>query len=103
MRVREQLPLRTPVAEDGDIVLSLCNSSSSKRIGDPVIAAAAGASALAETDPHKLCFCYCDSPDMELVSSNAANKQFINSVYLLIFASTVSVYTVMPLLTWLEH
>ena len=26
LRVRERLPLRTPVAEDGDIVLPLCNS-----------------------------------------------------------------------------
>jgi hypothetical protein len=67
VRVREQLPLHSPAAEDGDIVLPLRNSSSSMRIGDPVIAAAAGASALAEIDPHELCFCYCDLPDMELV------------------------------------
>ena len=67
VRVREQLPLRTPVAEDGDIVLPLRNSSSRTRVGDPVIAAAAGASAQADIDPHKLCFCYCDSPHMELV------------------------------------
>ncbi len=53
MRVREQLPLCTPVAEDGDIVLPLRNSSSRMRIGDPVIAAAAGASAQADIDPHK--------------------------------------------------
>jgi hypothetical protein len=65
--VRKRLPLRTPVAEDGDIVLPLRNSSSSLCIGDPVIAAAARASALAEIDSHKLCFCYCDLPDMELV------------------------------------
>jgi hypothetical protein len=32
-----------------------------------VIAAAVGASAQTEIDPHKLCFCYCNSPDMELV------------------------------------
>ena len=67
VRVRERLPLRTPVAEEGDIVLPLRNSSSTTRVGDPVIAAAAGASAQAEIDPHKLCFCYCDSSDMELV------------------------------------
>ena len=61
VRKRERLPLCTPVAEDGDIVLPLHNSSSSRtRIGDPVIAAAAGASSQAEIDPHKLCFCYCD-------------------------------------------
>jgi hypothetical protein len=53
VRVRERLPLRL--------------FSSTTRVGDPVIAAAAGASAQAEIDPHKLCFCYCDSPDMELV------------------------------------
>jgi hypothetical protein len=68
VRVRERLPLRTPVAEDGDIVLPLRNSSSSRtRIGDPLITAAVGASAQAKIDPHKLCFCYCDLPDMELV------------------------------------
>jgi hypothetical protein len=32
-----------------------------------VIAAAARASAQAEIDPHTLCFCYCDSSDMELI------------------------------------
>ena len=103
MRVRERLPLRTPVVEDGDIVLPLRNSSSSTRSGDPVIAAAAGVSALAEIDPHKLCFCYCDLPDMELVRLECC-KQTIHQqcFYLLIFASSVSVYTVVPLLTWLE-
>ena len=55
VRVRERPPLCTPVVEDGDIVLPLCNSSSRTRVGDPVIAAAAGASAQAEIDPHKLC------------------------------------------------
>jgi hypothetical protein len=65
VRVRERLTLRTPVAEDGDIVLPLRNSSSTMHIGDPVIAAAARASELAEMD--MLCFCYCDSSDMELV------------------------------------
>jgi hypothetical protein len=39
--VRERLTLRTPVAENGDIVLPVCNSSSTTHIGDPVIAAAA--------------------------------------------------------------
>jgi hypothetical protein len=48
-------------------VLPLHNSSSRTRVGDPVIAAAAEASAQADIDPHKLCFCYCDSPHMELV------------------------------------
>jgi hypothetical protein len=67
VRVRERLVLHTPVAEEGDIVLPLRNSSSTTHIGDPVIAAAARASALVEIDPHTLCFCYCDSPDMELV------------------------------------
>ena len=53
--------------EDSVIVFPLRNSSSTTHIGDPVIAAAARASALAEIGPHKLYFCYCDSPDMELV------------------------------------
>ena len=67
MRVRECLPLQTPFVEDSVIVFPLRNSSSTTHIGDPVIAAAARASALVEIYPHKLYFCYCDSPDMELV------------------------------------
>jgi len=68
VRVRERLILRTPVAEDTNIVLPLHTSRSTTHIlGDPVIAAAARASAQAEIDPHMLCFCYCDSSDMELV------------------------------------
>jgi hypothetical protein len=67
VRVRERLILRTPVAEDTDIVLPFHTSRSTTHIGDPVIAAAARASAQAEIDHHTLCFCYCDSPDMELV------------------------------------
>ncbi len=35
--------------------------------GDPVIAAAARASAQVEIDPPTLCFCYCDNSDMALV------------------------------------
>jgi len=66
VRVRERLTLRTPVAEEGDLVLPR-HSSSTTHIGDPVIAAAARASAQAEIDPHTLCFCYCDLSDMELV------------------------------------
>ena len=66
MRVRERLPLCTPVAEKGDIVLPLRNSSSTMHIGDPVITADVRASALAKIDPHTLCFCYCDLPGMEL-------------------------------------
>jgi hypothetical protein len=66
VRVRERLILRTPVAEDTDIVLPL-TSRPTTHIGDPVIAAAARASAQAEIDPHTLCFCYCDSSDMELI------------------------------------
>ena len=68
VRVRERLILRTPVAEDTDLVLPLRTSRSTTHIlGDPVIAAAARASAQAEIDPHTLCFCYCDSSDMELI------------------------------------
>jgi len=43
------------------------HSRHTTRIGDPVIEAAARASTQAEIDPHTLCFCYCDSSDMELV------------------------------------
>ena len=66
VRVRQCLALRTPVAEEGNLVLPR-HSSSTMHIGDPVIAAAAKASAQVEIDPHTLCFCYCDSSDMELV------------------------------------
>ena len=72
--------------EDGDIVLPLRNSSSSTRIGDPVIAAAVGASALAEIDPHKLCFCYCDLPDMELVRLKCC-KQTIHRQCVFVYLS----------------
>jgi len=66
--VRERLILRTPVADDTNVVLPLRTSRSTTHIlGDPVIAAAARASAQAEIDPHSLCFCYCDSSDKELV------------------------------------
>jgi hypothetical protein len=68
VHVRERLILRTPVAEDTDIVLPLHTSRSTTHIlGEPVIAAAARASAQAEIDPHTLCFCYCNLSDMELV------------------------------------
>ena len=84
VRVRERLTLRTPVAEDGNIVLPLRNSSSTMHIGDPVIAAAARASELAELNPHTLSFCYCDSSDMELVRL-ACCKQTIHRQCLLAY------------------
>jgi hypothetical protein len=65
--VREHLPLRTPTAEDSNLVLPLQNTFSTAPIRDPVVAAAAAASAQVEIDEHQLCFCYCDLPDMELV------------------------------------
>jgi len=67
VRVRERHILRTPVADDTHVVLPLRTSSTNHILGDPVIAAAARASAQAEIDPHTLCFCYCNSSDMELV------------------------------------
>ena len=66
VRVREHLILHIPVAEEGDLVLP-SHSRHTMHIGDSVIAAAARASAQAEIDPHTLCFCYCNSSDMELV------------------------------------
>ena len=86
VRVREHLPLRTPVMEEGDIVLPLHQSSSTTQIGDPVIAAAARASANAEIDSHMLCFCYCDSPDMELVRLTCC-KQMIHRQCVLVYLS----------------
>jgi hypothetical protein len=93
--VRESLPLRTPTAEDSDLVLPLGNTFSTTPISDPVVAAAVTASAQAEIDHCQLCFCYCNSPDMELVRLKCCKQTFIDSVYLPIFASTVSAHTVM--------
>jgi hypothetical protein len=67
VHVRELLPLCTPTAEDGDVVLLLRSTFSTAPIRDPVVAAAAAALAQAEKDERQLCFCYCDSPNMELV------------------------------------
>ncbi len=67
MGVREGLPLRTPTAEEGNLVLLLQNTASTAPISDSVIAGAAAALAQAEIDHRQLCFCYCDSPNMELV------------------------------------
>ncbi len=67
MRVRERLPLRTSTAEDSNLVLPLRNTISTMPISDPVVAAAVAALAQAEIDNRQLCFCYCDSLDMELV------------------------------------
>ncbi len=74
--LREHLILCTPVAEDTDIVLPL-TSRPTTHIGDPVIAAAARASAQADINPHTLCFCYCDSSDMELIRLTCC-KQMIH-------------------------
>jgi hypothetical protein len=51
VRVRERLVLRTPVAEEGDLVLPR-HTRPTTHIADPVIAAAARASAQAEIDHH---------------------------------------------------
>ncbi len=67
MRVRERLLLRTPTAEDSDLMLPLRNTFSTAPIRDPVVAAAVAALAQAEINERQLCFCYCDLPDMELV------------------------------------
>jgi hypothetical protein len=67
VRVRERLPLHTPTAEDNNLVLPLRNTFSTVPISDPVVAAAAAALAQVEINHRQLCFCYCDSSDMELV------------------------------------
>ena len=77
MREREHLTVHTPVAEDGNLVLPLRNSRSTMHIGDPVIAAAARASAQVEINPHTLCFCYCNLSDIELVRVTCC-KQMIH-------------------------
>lgn len=82
VRVRERIPLRTPVAGDGDLVLPLRNSGLLRATIDPVIAAAAAASAEAPMDTAQLCFCCCDSPNMDLVIIPCC-KQFIHRQCLL--------------------
>jgi hypothetical protein len=67
VRVRERLPLLTPTAGDGNLVLPLRDTLATAPISDPVIAVAAAASAQAEIDHHHSCFCYCDLPDIDLV------------------------------------
>ncbi len=84
MRVRERLPLRTPTAEDSNLVLPLRNTFSTAPISDPVVAAAAAALAQAEIDNCQLCFCYCDSPDMKLVWLKCC-KQMIHQQYVLAY------------------
>ncbi len=77
VHVRERIPLRTPTVEVGNLVLPLRNTASTTPISDPVIAVAAAALAQAEIDHHQLCFCYCDSLDMELVIMKCC-KQMIH-------------------------
>ena len=75
--VRERIPLRTTFAEDGDLVLPTRNSSLLTATIDPVIAAAAAASAEAPMDNVQLCFRCCDSANMELIII-LCYKQFIH-------------------------
>ncbi len=77
VHVRERLLLCTSTVEDSNLVLPLRNTFSTAPISDPVVAAAAAASAQAEIDNRQLCFCYCDSPDMELVCLKCC-KQMIH-------------------------
>ena len=81
-RVRERIPLCTPVAEDGALVLPSRNSSWLRATIDPVIAAAVAASAEALMDNAQLCFCCCNSPKMDLVIIRCC-KQFIHRQCLL--------------------
>jgi hypothetical protein len=76
VRVRERIPLRTSVAQDGNLVLSPRNSMLLRATIDPVIAAAVAASAESPMDNAQLCFCCCDSPNMDLVIIPCC-KQFI--------------------------
>jgi hypothetical protein len=82
--VREHLLLCTPTVEEGNLMLPLQNTASTVPISDPVIAAAVAALAQVEIDHHQLCFCYCDSPDMELVRLKCC-KQTIHQQCLLAY------------------
>ena len=82
VRVRERVPLCEPVMEGGDIVVSSPNTSWLKTL--PKIADAAAASSDAPIDDTQLCFCCCDSPDMELVRTECC-KQLIHRKCLLAY------------------
>jgi hypothetical protein len=84
MQVRERLPLLTPTAGDGNLVLPLCNTLATAPISDLVITVAAAASAQAEIDHHHLCFCYWNLPDMDLVRLTCC-KQTVHRQCLLAF------------------
>jgi hypothetical protein len=77
VHVRECLLLRTPTAEEGNLVFPLQNTASRVLISDPVIAAAAAALAQADINHHQLCFCYFDLPYIELVRLKCC-KQMIH-------------------------
>jgi hypothetical protein len=65
VQVQERLPLRTPIAEEGNIVLPSRNTLSTAPVRNASIALAVAASAEAEIGHHQFCFCYCDAPGMD--------------------------------------
>jgi hypothetical protein len=84
VRERERIPLRKPVAEEGDLVFPLQNMSWLRTMTDPVFAAAVAALADAPIDDAQLCFCCCEAPNMELIIV-ACCKQFIHWQCLLVY------------------
>jgi hypothetical protein len=72
--VRERFPLRTPIAEEGDIVLPSRNTLSTAPVRNASIALAVAASAEAEIDHHQFCFCYCDAPGMDLLKMQCCKQ-----------------------------
>ena len=76
VRVRERVPLCEPVVEGGDIAVSSPNTSWLRTL-PTMIADAAASSSDAPIDDTQLCFCCCDSPDMELVRTECC-KQLIH-------------------------
>ncbi len=87
--MRKRLPLRTPIAEEGNIVLSSRNTLSTAPVRNASIALAVAASAEAEIDHYQFCFCYCDAPGMDLLQMQCC-KQTIHHLCLVAHLSVNS-------------
>jgi hypothetical protein len=74
VQVRERLPLWTPIAEEGNIVLPSRNKLSTAPVRNTSIALAVAASAEAEIDHHQFCFCYCDAPGTDLLQMQCCKQ-----------------------------
>jgi hypothetical protein len=74
VRVQERLPLRTPIAEEGNIDLPSRNTLSTVPIRNASITLAVAASAEAEINQNQFCFCYCDVPGVDLLQMQCCKQ-----------------------------